>query len=494
MLAPVGDCFYNFIDNQFTEPSGFEHFRRSNPARHEEVITEGRFASTKDIRLAEASARNALPRWSMRPAKSRAEIVGRAIDSLEAQTEYLAYWVTRENGKPIHEARAECIRAIDSARQNISFFNEHSGATSRQLGGVHGLLMYEPLGTALLITPWNYPVATILRKLIPALLCGNSVILKPSELTPVSAQIICSAFLAAELEPGVLSLLAGGSAVGRSLIENRNFEALSFTGSTTVGLAIAQATGGSQIRTQLEMGGKNPLVVHEDASLEQAVEALLVGGLTCSGQWCVGTSRVLVHENVYKRFLDLSLASLAKVQVGDGFDASTTMGPLISEQQFDKVSGFLTRAVADGSEVQAGGPDVADSQQGWFVGPTLITNTPLDSPLWNEEVFGPVLAMRSYDTLDEAIALSNDSKYGLTASIFTESHSVASKFISEVDYGRVSVNTSTGVTHALLPHGGRRESGRGEPENGLHGLRFFSQHKSAYVANLNIDSVLGGID
>ena len=170
------------------------------------------------------------------------------------------------------------------------------------------------------------------------------------------------------------------------------------------------------------------------------------------------------------------------------------MGPLISEQHFDKVLGFLIRAAAEGGEMQAGGPDVADSRQGWFIGPTLITNTPLDSPLWNEEIFGPVLAMRSYDTLDEAIALSNNSKYGLTASVFTESHSVASKFISKVDYGRVSVNTSTGVTHALLPHGGRRESGRGEPENGQHGIRFFSQHKSAYVKKLNINSIMDGIN
>lgn len=418
----------------------------------------------------------------------------RAIDYLEAKTEDLASWVTRENGKPLHEARAECARAIDSARQNIGFFLEHSGAVSRQIGDVHGVLLYEPLGTALLITPWNYPVATILRKLIPALLCGNSVILKPSELTPVSAQIICSAFLESEMEPGVISLLAGGSDVGRMLVENGNFEALSFTGSTKVGLAIARATRESQIRAQLEMGGKNPLVVHEDADLKQAVEALVAGGVTCSGQWCVGTSRVLVHRKVFQRYLDLALDSLSKVRVGDGFDSSTTMGPLISEQQFDKVSGFLTRAATDGSELQAGGPDVADSQEGWFVGPTLITNTPLDSPLWNEEIFGPVLSMRSYDSLDEAIAHCNNSKYGLTASVFTESHSVASKFISEVDYGRVSVNTSTGLTHALLPHGGRRESGRGEPENGLHGIRFFSQHKSAYVTKLNINSIMEDIN
>lgn len=490
MVATIEHKFKNLIDNEFCTPSSREVFVRSNPAHHNDIVVAGTLASVDDIHRTVACAERAAPIWAAKSIQSRIKVITKALNYLETQIYDLSIAVTRENGKPIAESTAECKRAIDAARQNIKFFEEMSQATRTQVGEAQGVLLYEPLGTALLITPWNFPVATVLRKLIPALLCGNSVILKPSEFTPVSAQLICAAFIESEIEPGVINLIAGGATVGRTLIEIGAFGALSFTGSTTVGLEIAKTLSNGQTRTQLELGGKNPLVVCEDANLEAAADAVLSAGMTCSGQWCVGTSRILVDRKVYEIFIELVLTRLLQIRVGDGIDPATTMGPLINQQQFEKVLGFLNRVSDDGGEIQLGGPMSANDRQGWFVAPTLVTDTPINSALWMKEIFGPVLAMRSFKTLDESIMLCNDSEYGLTASVFTQSKTTASTFLSRVNYGRVSVNTSTGLTHPLLPHGGRRQSGRGEPENGWHGIRFFSQHKSAYVAGLDLDSIM----
>lgn len=483
--------FQNLINGIFTQPSSQNSFLRYNPANHDDLIAEGNLAASSDVRQALGSARAAAPDWRVTPTALRIHLIERALSNLKLSVDELAATITRENGKPISEATAETQNAIDTARQHLQFVAELSSTTRTKRGDVNGALIYEPLGTAVLITPWNYPVATILRKLVPALVTGNTVTLKPSELTPASALLVCRAFLNAGLAPGVLNLIAGDGEVGEAILNDGDFDAISFTGSTTVGLHIAASVGVRDVRTQLEMGGKNTLIVLEDADLDAAATAAMAGGFTCAGQWCVGTSRILVHRRIYKQFLNILIARLSEVRVGDGLDSSTTMGPLISEGHFKKVLGYLNQAADSDGVIRVGGPHGADARHGWFVRPTLMVDPSLTSPSWKEEIFGPVLATREFHSLDEAVQLCNQSEYGLSVAAFTTSYDSAKYLIGALDYGRVSINVSTGVTHALLPHGGRRQSGRGEPENGIHGLRFFTHHKSVYLAGFDMDPIVG---
>ncbi|MDQ7051799.1 MAG: aldehyde dehydrogenase family protein [candidate division KSB1 bacterium] len=342
---------------------------------------------------------------------------------------------------------------------------------------------HEPLGVVLLITPWNFPLATVLRKMIPALAAGNTVVLKPSELTPLTAVALFHLMDASGLPPGVANLVLGeGPVVGKALVQHLDVRAISFTGSTVTGLQLARLLDARGVRFQAEMGGANTLVVLADADLEAAADAAVSAGFACCGQWCTGTGRVIVEQEKYAEFLPKLLTRLKKMVIGDGRDARVNMGPLISAQQRNKIEQAVQRALAEGARLLCGGRRPADPalQKGYFYEPTLLADVTAEMEAAWEEIFGPVLVAMPARDPDEALALANGTRYGLAFSVYTRDAEKAGKFLREVEAGLCHVNLPTGFRDPVLPLLGWKDSGRGWPEAGKYGLEFLTRTKAVY--------------
>ncbi len=393
--------------------------------------------------------------------------------------------ITRENGKTLRESRAEFAAALKEAAFQIGQGRRFDGISRpSEMPGVVCHLRHEPLGVVTLITPWNFPLNVACRKLIPALIAGNTCVLKPSELTPLSAALLFEALHAAALPAGVANLVLGpGAVIGDTLVAHDTIDAVSFTGSTSVGLAIAKKLSGRATKIQLELGGKNPLVVLGDADLDKAVEAALIGGFSCSGQWCTSTSRIIVETEVHDRFVEKFLAGVGKIVVGNGGNEATSMGPVCGRAQYESVLGFIERGKKEGARLVAGGfaPKEGEFSRGWYIAPTVFTDVTPDMEIAKEEIFGPVVSILKAADLAEAIGLANRTPYGLASSIYTRSLANAQRFVRESDVGLCHVNLHTAYKEPQLEFGGIKESGRGLPEAGEAGIKFFSRHKAVYL-------------
>ena len=474
----------NFVNGAWVESRSGRSLERRNPADLRDLIGYAPLSTRAEVREAIESAERAFPAWRSEPAPRRGKILANAARKLEERREDVARLISREEGKTLGEARGELGRAI-----NIL---DYTAGEARRLKGetlpseLPSNLIYtfrQPLGVVGLITPWNFPVAVPVWKLAPALVCGNTVVWKPSELTPFSSRRVTEILVEAGLPAGVLNMVNGlGEEAGDELVEHPSVVALSFTGSNAVGTAINAKAARQLKRVQLEMGGKNPVVVLEDADLELAAENTVAGAFGSAGERCTATSRAVVVEQVADRFVDLVASRASKLRPGNPLDPGTQVAPLVGREQFDKVLGYLAIGKSEATVVCGGEPiSEVDGAQGFFVRPTVFDHVPPHSRLAQEEIFGPVLSVIRVRGFEEAMAAANSVRYGLTASIFTADANRIFQAAEQLECGMVHVNSPTVGGEAHVPFGGLKGTGFGERECGSTAIEFYSELKVVYV-------------
>lgn len=454
-----------------------------NPARPHEVVGTVAAAGAADVRDAFAAAREAAAGWRRTPGPRRGEILFAAAELLARRAEPIAAELTREEGKTLPEARAEVARGVAVLRF-------HAGEASRQGGAVHRSMredtflysVREPLGVVSVITPWNFPVAIPLWKIAPALAHGNTVVFKPSEVTPLGGVRVAEVLADAGLPAGVLNLVCGDPAeIGDAMTGDPEIDGISFTGSLRVGDHIRRRAAERRIKLQLELGGKNPVIVLDDADVEQAVEQTMRGAMHSSGQKCTATSRAIVTPGIRDAYVERLLERVCELRVGDPLESGVDLGPLVSGAQYERVAGYLDVAAAEGHRLALGGrPERADGD-GWFVPPTVYLEVDPDSRIGREEIFGPVLGVMGAGDLDEALELAHRVEYGLSASVFTRDIERALRFVREVRAGVVHVNSETTGAEPHVPFGGMRASSAGYREQGEAAAEFFTDVKTVYV-------------
>jgi aldehyde dehydrogenase (NAD+) len=461
-------------------------FEVLDPADQRRVVGTVPSMSAGEVAEAYAAAAEGAVAWSATTQIDRGRVLLRAAALLRERVAEIAALLTREMGKTLAESTGEVGKSAD-------FFEYYGGlgrsATGEVLAherrGVTAYTRHEPLGVVLAITPWNDPLLTPARKLAPALLAGNSVVLKPASYTPLVVLQLARALDDAGLPPGVLNTVTGGGAeIGEALVANPALRAVSFTGSNEVGADLERSLLGTGVRLLAELGGKNATVVRADAPLERAVETIIAAGFAQAGQRCTATSRVIADRRIAARFGELLAAAAAGLTIGPGGDAETAVGPVVSASQRDSVLGFIERAKAAGARVLTGGdsPAGAEYEHGCFVRPTVLVDVDPDGEIWTEEVFGPVVAVVPVEDDDEALRVLNDSRYGLAAAIFTTDIGAADRFVAAAEVGQVAVNLPTSGWDVQMPFGGFKDSGSGHKEQGLEGLDFYRRTKTVAVA------------
>lgn len=453
-----------------------------NPSDTGDIVGEYHQAEPADASAAIAAARAAFPAWSRGPIQTRADTLEKVAAEILARIDELAALLAREEGKTMREARGEVTRAGHIFR----FF---AGEVVRQRGeklasvrpGVEIEVTREPVGVVSLITPWNFPIAIPAWKIAPALAYGNTVVFKPADLTPGCAWMLADMLHRAGIPPGVFNLVMGrGSRLG-PVLAGPGVDAVSFTGSDGVGRGILAAGSEHGFKVQLEMGGKNPLVVLADADLDTAVECALDGAFFATGQRCTASSRLIVEDAVHDRFVAALTARLRQQVIGDGRAAETTIGPVVDERQLASNLAHLARAIDAGAMVAIGGERLERATPGFYQAPALLTGTTSAMAINQQEVFGPIASVIKVADYDEAIAVANDVPFGLTAGICTTSLRNAAAFRRDAEAGMVMVNLPTAGVDYHVPFGGRRASSHGPREQGSYAAEFYTTVKTAYI-------------
>lgn len=454
-----------------------------NPADQDEIVGKGVLASAREAEGALAAASEALPSWSRMPAPKRGEIVERAADLLRAETDDLARLLTREEGKTVAEAKGEIYRAYNVLN--------YTAGQSRRMGGItipselpknFVYTMRQPLGVVALITPWNFPVCIPAWKIAPALVAGNTVIFKPASTTPLTAAKLVDIFERAGVPAGVLNLLVGSSAdVGDILTRDPRVRGISFTGSSENGTQIYASCASRGVKAQCEMGGKNPVVVLEDADLDLAADGIVSGAFGSTGQRCTATSRVVVQESVADALLNRMTARVSKWKIGNGLDPDVQMGPVVSAQQLKTVEDYIAVGKHEGARLVIGGKRPDGLPRGFFLEPTIFDHVKPEYRIAREEIFGPVLSVLRVKDYEQAVEAANTSDFGLTSSIYTNDAGRIFDFCERIETGMVHVNSPTVGGEAQIPFGGMKSSGVGEREQGPTALDFYSDVKVIYV-------------
>lgn len=460
--------------------------KRKNPGRLGQEASRCLHADAASAKTAMNAASAAFAGWSDIPMSERVRKLEPVLDILEKRTDSFARTITRENGKTLNESRMEVVAGLADARYHLEdALKSRRGAVSSPNPMAKARLQLEPVGVYVLITPWNFPLATIMRKLIPALAFGNTAVVKPSGYTPATASLLFDCISAGKLPPGVANLvLGGGSQVGPVLTGHEALRGISFTGSTENGLRIARSVAGRDVRLQLEMGGKNSLLVLADADLSAAVDAAVVGAFSCAGQWCTGTGRAIVEEPVYDEFCALLNERTRTLVVGPGDRSETEMGPLISGESLKSTREAIRNARRDGARVVCGGksPKLRKGQRGHFLLPTVLTDVEESMAAFNDELFAPVLPVARARDFEDGLRMANRGKFGLSASIFTKHKTHAETFLRKVEAGIAHVNLHTAFRIPHLPVAAWRDSGRGTPECGRFARDFYTRPRAAYLA------------
>ncbi|WP_156680795.1 aldehyde dehydrogenase family protein [Sphingomonas profundi] len=471
------------IDGAWREAASGQTFASLNPA-DERVIGHVSAGDARDVDAAVAAARAAFEerRWLSLPPPQRARILHAVADRIEMELDTLAENEVRENGMPLTMARATIGGGAQAFRYFAGWIGKIHGQTGEMAQGEQyfGYTLKEPVGVAALIVPWNGPFMMACHKLAPALAAGCTTVLKPAEDTSLNTLNLVRIVLDAGVPAGVVNLVTGlGSVAGAALVAHPDVDKVSFTGSTPVGRQIVQAAAGNFKRVTLELGGKSPVIVLDDADLALAVPAVLNGIMANSGQACVAGSRLYAQRGIYDRLIAAVAEAAGKLVIGDGLSAGTQMGPVISAKQFERVMGYIEGGVAEGAELVSGGKRRGET--GFFIEPTIFSHAPHDATVMREEIFGPVLSATPFDDLGWAIAQANDTRYGLAGAVYTRSLEKAHTVARAVRAGNLWINCYS-VQDFSLPFGGYKESGWGR-ERGAMGLEAFMENKSV-VARL----------
>jgi aldehyde dehydrogenase (NAD+) len=473
----------NYIRGEWISIRQGREIEVRNPADQHELVGKGYLASAREGEAALSAASEALPAWSRTPAPKRGEIVERAADFLRAEQDDLARLLTREEGKTVAEAKGEIYRAYNVLN--------YTAGQSRRMGGItipselpknFAYTIRQPLGVVSLITPWNFPVCIPAWKIAPALVAGNTVIFKPSSTTPLTAARLVEIFERAGLPPGVLNLLVAASGdVGDLLTHDRRVRGVSFTGSSENGAQIYTSCATRGVKAQCEMGGKNPVIVLEDADLDLATEGIISGAFGSTGQRCTATSRAVLHEAIADEVVERIVNRISKWKIGNGLDPETQMGPLVNAQQLKTVEQYIEAGKREGAKLVTGGQRPAGTAQGFFIQPTVFDHVKPEHRIAREEIFGPVLSVIRVKDYEEAMGSANASEYGLTASIYTNDAVRIFDFCERIETGMVHVNSPTVGGEAQIPFGGMKSSGVGEREQGPTALDFYTDVKVIYI-------------
>ncbi len=469
--------YKNFIGGKWVSSPSKKTFHSLDPAIEKSI---GKFqdSSELDIELAVKEAEKAFLSWSETPAPKRAEILFKIRDLLKENKESLARLEVKEMGKVYKEALGDVQEAIDIFEYMAGEGRRLFGFTTpSELKNKFCATIRRSLGIVSLITPWNFPIAIPSWKLAPALICGNTIIFKPSSDTPLCAIELIKILNQAGIPKGVVNLVTGfGSSIGTSLINHQKIRAISFTGSVETGKFITKNAGLKKI--SLELGGKNAIIVMEDANLELALEGVLWGAFGTTGQRCTATSRVIIHAKVATKFENMLVNATKKLKLGSGLLKTTDIGPLINKKAVEKSDYYTNLGLKEGAKLLTGGKPL--SSKGFFYQPTIFTNVKPEMRIAQEEIFGPVLSIIKIKNIDEAIEICNNIKQGLSSSIYTENMRYAFKAINKIEAGITYINSSTIGAEIHLPFGGVKETGSGR-EAGIEGINEFSETKTIYI-------------
>jgi acyl-CoA reductase-like NAD-dependent aldehyde dehydrogenase len=477
--------YQNFIGGHWVDAKSGEVFENRNPAKWSEIIGFFPKSGKEDVAEAVNSAREAFNEWRLVPVPQRAEILKTVGDLMVERKEEISQTMTREMGKIIAETRGDTQEGIDTAYYAFGEGRRFFGHTvPSEMHNKFNMTMRIPIGVVGIICPWNFPMAIPTWKIFPALLCGNTVVFKPASDTPATGTTLVEILLEAGVPPKAINLVHGtGSGVGTPLVEHPDINAISFTGSSKVGKQISAAAGKDLKRVSLELGGKNAQIVMDDADLELALEGVLWGAFGTTGQRCTATSRLILHKRIYDEFMNMLIDRTKNLKLGNGLDESVDVGPAIHEAQREIVHNYVEIGQKEGAKLLTGGEFYNDPgcEEGWFYKPTVFGEVTPKMRIAQEEIFGPVLSVLRVSDLDEAIAVLNDSDYGLSSAIYTQDVNAAYRAMRDIQAGITYINGPTIGAECHMPFGGVKETGNGHREGGWEVYDFFSETKTIYV-------------
>ncbi|HVE79318.1 MAG TPA: aldehyde dehydrogenase family protein [Gemmatimonadaceae bacterium] len=496
--------FKNFIAGKWVAPSSGEYFENRNPADTTDLIGRFPLSTVEDVERAVASARRGFERWRREPAPARGDVLRRVGDILSGRKDEIADLMTREMGKPLAETRGDVQEGIDTAYYAASEGRRLFGHTvPSELRNKWAMSFRRPIGVCGIITPFNFPLAIPTWKMFPALVCGNACVFKPAEDVPHTGTVFVEVLLEAGLPPEVIQLVHGlGETVGAAIVSHPDVPVVSFTGSTETGRIVGEVCGRMHKRLSLEMGGKNAQIVLDDADIDLALEGVLWGAFGTTGQRCTATSRLILQKGIHDRLLGALVDRVRALRVGDGRKDGTDVGPLVNEAAVKKVESYVDVGQGEGADLLCGGrrPPGKGLEHGHFFEPTIFARVRPGSRLEQEEIFGPVLSVIRVGSADEAFAVNNDVKYGLSSSLYTRDNGVAFRALQELDNGITYINAPTIGAEAHLPFGGVKQTGNGHREGGWEVYEFYSETKVGYVdysgtlQRAQIDNYLGTPD
>jgi alpha-ketoglutaric semialdehyde dehydrogenase len=474
----------NFIGGAWQDSHSGATFESINPARTSDVIGHFPESTAEDVGRAVVAARAAFPSWSHTPAPRRGEILKRIGDLLTERKNDIAREMTREMGKPFTETRGDVQEAIDTAYYAASETRRLFGHTvPSELPSKFNMTIRRPIGVVGVITAWNFPVAVPTWKIFPALACGNTVVFKPSEDAPHSGELLTRVLEEAGIPAGVINLIHGGKEAGPALVAHPDVEAISFTGSTETGSKIGEICGRMHKRLSLEMGGKNPMIVMDDADVGLLIDGLLWGAFGTTGQRCTATSRLILHEKIHDEVVNHLCRAASSLKLGYGNDEGVQVGPLINQKALEKVSRYVEIGRQEGAKLVLGGHRATGKylDDGYFFEPTVFTNARRDMRIAREEIFGPVLSVLKAGSYEEAVEIANDTLYGLSSSIYTQDVALAFRAMHDIQAGITYVNGPTIGAEAHMPFGGVKQTGNGHREGGWEVFDFYTETKTVYV-------------
>ncbi len=496
--------FKNFIGGAWVAPASGQYFKNQNPADRSDIIGHFPLSDADDVERAVESARRGFEIWRSTPAPARGDVLRRTGDLLAARKDEIAELMTREMGKPLAETRGDVQEGIDTAYYAGSEGRRLFGHTvPSELRNKWAMSFRRPIGVAGIITPFNFPMAIPTWKMFPALVCGNACVFKPAEDVPHTGHVLVEILLEAGLPPEVIQLVHGlGESVGAAIVNHPRVPLISFTGSTETGRIVGETCGRMHKRLSLEMGGKNAMLVFDDANLDLALEGVLWGAFGTTGQRCTATSRLVVQDGVHDEFLTRLVDRVRTLKLGDGRKAGTDVGPLISEQAVAKVERYIDIGQKEGADLLCGGRRATGNglENGHFFEPSIFARVRAGMRLEQEEIFGPVLSVVRFRSVDEAFAVNNDVAYGLSSSVYTRDVNVAMRAMNELDTGITYINAPTIGAEAHLPFGGVKQTGNGHREGGWEVYEFYSETKVGYLdfsgalQRAQIDNYLGTPD
>jgi aldehyde dehydrogenase (NAD+) len=481
----MSTTYQNLINGKWVDAQSGETFESRNPANWSEVIGTLPKSGAADVEAAVKAARAAYEKWRLVPAPARGDILRKIGDLLVQRKEALAKLMTREMGKVLAETRGDVQEGIDTAYYAATEGRRLFGHTvPSELPNKFAMAIRVPIGVAGIITPWNFPLAIPTWKMFPAILSGNTVVFKPASDTPATATALVQLMHEAGLPDGVVNIVhGGGGAVGNAITRHHDIDLISFTGSTQIGKQITKDSADTLKRVSLELGGKNAQIVMDDADLDLALDGILWGAFGTTGQRCTATSRLILHEKIYEKFMEMLVARTNKLRLGDGLKPETEVGPLVNEGQRKTVESYVEIGLQEGAKLVAGGHAAKGPglDSGWFHEPTIFAEVTPNMRIAKEEIFGPVLSVLRVKSLEEGINVLNDTIYGLSSSVYTRDVNKAFVAIRDIKAGITYINVPTIGAEAHMPFGGVKQTGNGHREGGWTVYDFYTEWKAVYV-------------